>query len=64
MNLRSQFEETFRTKVFADNIVYKGKQMKLTDAATYEMVHLNLNALEIADETGFSIIGRNVTQTS
>ena len=35
--------------------------MKLTDATTYEMVHSNLNALELTDETGFSMIGRNVT---
>ena len=31
--------------------------MKLTDEATYEMVHSNLNALELSDETGASMIG-------
>ena len=39
--------------------------MRLTDEATYEMVHSNLNALEISDETGVSMIGNNaVLQTS
>ena len=30
--------------------------MKLTDEATYEMVHSNLNALELSDETGDTMI--------
>ena len=65
MNLRNQFTETFQNKIFAENIVYKGKRMKLTDASTYEMVHSNLNALELTDETGLSMIGRDaVIQTS
>ena len=48
--MRNQFSETFQNKVFAENIVYKGRKMKLTDEATYEMVHSNLNALELSDE--------------
>jgi len=65
VNLRNQFTETFQNKIFAENIVYKGKRMKLTDASTYEMVHSNLNALELTDETGLSMIGRDaVIQTS
>jgi hypothetical protein len=59
VNLRNQFTETFQNKIFAENIVYKGKRMKLTDATTYEMVHSGLNALELSDETGHSMIGRD-----
>ena len=33
--------------------------MKLTDESTYELVHSNLHALELSDETGASMIGRN-----
>lgn len=33
--------------------------MKLTDESTYEMVHSNLNALELTDDIGASMIGRN-----
>ena len=33
--------------------------MKLTDESTYEMIHSNLNALELSDETSASMIGRN-----
>ena len=59
VNLRNQFSETFQNKIFAENIVFKGKRMKLTDEATYEMVHSNLNALELSDETGDTMIGRD-----
>ena len=59
MNLRNQYSDTFANKVFAENIVYQGKKMKLTDEKTYEMVHSNLNALELSDETGTSMIGRS-----
>ena len=40
-------------------MVFKGKRMKLTDEATYEMVHSNLDALELSDETGDTMIGCN-----
>ena len=33
--------------------------MKLTDESTYEMVHSNLHALELSDDIGNSMIGRN-----
>ena len=56
VNLRNQFSDTFQNKIFAENVVFKGKRMKLTDEATYEMVHSNLNALELSDETGDTMI--------
>lgn len=59
VSLRNQYSETFQNKIFAENIVYKGKRMKLTDESTYELVHSNLHALELSDETGASMIGRN-----
>lgn len=52
VNLRSQFSETFQNKVFAEKVVFKGKQVRLTDEQTYEMVHSNLDALEMSDEVG------------
>ena len=58
-NLRNQFNETFQRKVFAENIVYKGKRMKLTDEQTYEMVHSNLNVLDLTDDVSGSRIGNN-----
>ena len=65
VNLRNQFSETFQNKIFAENIVYKGRRMKLTDESTYELVHSNLHALELSDENGNSLIGRNaVLQTT
>ena len=48
VNLRNQYSDTFQKKVFAENVVYKGKKMKLTDESTYEMVHSNLTALELS----------------
>lgn len=59
VSLRNQYTETFQNKIFAENVVYKGKRMKLTDESTYEMVHSNLHALELSDETGASMIGRD-----
>ena len=36
--------------MFAENIVYKGKRMKLTDESTYEMVHSKLNVIDLTDD--------------
>ena len=50
VNLRNQFNETFENKIFAENIVFKCKRLKLTDESTYEQVHSNLHALELTEE--------------
>ena len=59
VNLRDQFSETFNKKVFAENIEFKGKRMRLSDESTYEMVHSGLHALELSDDIAASRIGNN-----
>lgn len=59
VNLRNQFNETFENKIFAENIVFKGKRLKLTDESTYEQVHSNLHALELSEDMTDSRIGNN-----
>lgn len=60
VNLRSQYSETFQNKVFAEKVVFNGKQMRLTDESTYELVHSKLNALEISDDAAMSMMGKDV----
>ena len=46
VNFRSQFEDTFNTKVFAENIVYHDKKLKLSDEGNFEKIHADLTVLE------------------
>ena len=45
--------------MFAENIVFKGKRMRLSEETTYEMVHSGLHTLELSDDVGASRLGNN-----
>jgi hypothetical protein len=48
--LRNEFPERFEQKVFAENVVYKGKKMRLQDSSNFQMLHDNLNTFASSEE--------------
>lgn len=49
----------FENKIFAENVVYQGRRVKLSDEGAFEAIHSKLNALEVSDDTAMmSVVSR------